>query len=508
MTASAPGSLPTDPTIPALLRDRADRRGDHLALRAGPITLTYRELVGRVAAVAGSLAEQGVRAGDPVAVLSRNRIELVDLLLGCAWLGAVAVPLNIALRGDSLAHVLTSSGARYLLLEAEFAGRVAETGYDGTTRVIGTDTAPGPHGRPRPAAAVSALDPAAVLFTSGTTGLPKGVRCPHAQFLWWGHGVGASLDLGPDDVLYNGLPLFHTNAIGAVFQAFVAGATFVLGEHFSVREHWRRVADADATVIYLLGAMVTMLAGRPPSELDRAHRATRALAPATPAHLCEPFRERFGIELIDGFGSTETNLVLGSLPGARRAGYLGTVMPGYEAAVVDEAGTPVADGIAGELVVRTEHPGAFALGYLGEPVPGPAAWRRTGDRVVREPDGWFRFVDRIKDVIRRRGENISSVQVEQVLARHPGIAQVAVFPVPSELAEDEVMAAVVPRPGVSVDPAALRRFASAHLAGFALPRYIDVVAELPLTETGKVRKAELRTRGVGANTWTAESNTH
>lgn len=496
-----------DPTIPQLLRDRADRRGDHLALRAGSIALTYREVADRAAAVAGSLAQHGVRAGDPVAALSRNRIELVDLLLGCAWLGAVAVPLNTALRGDSLTHVLTASGARYLLLEAEFAARVGEAGYDGVTWVIGTDSAPGPHGRPHPAAVVSALDPAAVLFTSGTTGLPKGVRCPHAQFLWWGHGVGASLALGPDDVLYNGLPLFHTNAINALFQAFVAGATFVLGEHFSVREHWRRVADADATVIYLLGAMVAMLAGRPPGELDRAHRATRALAPATPAHLCGPFRERFGIELIDGFGSTETNLVLGSLPGARRAGYLGTVMPGYEAAVVDEAGAPVADGSAGELVVRTEHHGAFALGYLGEPVPEPHEWRRTGDRVVREPDGWFRFVDRIKDVIRRRGENISAVQVEQVLARHPAIAQVAVFPVPSELAEDEVMAAVIPRPGETLDPAALRRFAAAHLAGFALPRYIDVVAELPLTETGKVRKAELRARGVGADTWTADPTT-
>lgn len=506
MTVSAPGSLPVDPTIPALLRDRADRRGDHLALRAGSTALTYRELADRVAAVAGALAQQGVRAGDPVAALSRNRIELVDLLLGCAWLGAVAVPLNTALRGDSLAHVLASSGARYLLLEAEFAAPVAKAGYDGVTWVIGTGPAPGPHGRPRPAAAVSALDPAAVLFTSGTTGLPKGVRCPHAQFLWWGHGVGASLDLGPDDVLYNGLPLFHTNAIGAVFQAFVAGATFVLGEHFSVRQHWRRVADADATVIYLLGAMVAMLAGRPPGEFDRAHRATRALAPATPARLYAPFRQRFGIELIDGFGSTETNLVLGSLPGARRAGYLGTIMPGYDAAVVDEAGAPVADGSAGELVVRTDHHGAFALGYLGEPVPEPPAWRRTGDRVIREPDGWFRFVDRIKDVIRRRGENISSMQVEQVLARHPAVAQVAVFPVPSELAEDEVMAAVVPRPGESVDPAALRRFAAAQLAGFALPRYIDVVAELPLTETGKVRKAELRARGVGTDTWTAEPN--
>ncbi len=164
---------------------------------------------------------------------------------------------------------------------------------------------------------------------------------PHAQFLWWGQGVGASLGLGPDDVLYNGLPLFHTNAINAFFQAVVTGGTFVLGRHFSVREYWRRVADADATVVYLLGAMVAMLAGRSPSPHDRAHRATRALSPATPERLWRPFRERFGVELIDGFGTTETNLVLGTVPGDRRAGYLGTVMPGYDALVVDPAGGPV-----------------------------------------------------------------------------------------------------------------------------------------------------------------------
>ncbi|WP_280417957.1 AMP-binding protein [Nocardia carnea] len=504
MPISAAGrSLPADLTIPALLRDRAESRGDHLALRTGPVRLTYAQLPDRAAAMAGSLARRGVRPGDPVAALARNRIELIDLLLGCAWLGAVAVPLNTGLRGDSLAHVLTSSGARYLLLEAEFADRVAEAGFDGAVWVMGTDSAPGPQGPPAPVGPVSALAPAALLFTSGTTGLPKGVHCPHAQSLWWGQGVGASLGLGPDDILYTGLPLFHTNAINAVFHALVAGATFVLGQHFSVREHWRRGADADATVIYLLGAMVAMLAGQPPGAHDRAHRATRALAPATPVHLYAPFRERFGTELIDGFGSTETNLVLGSLPGARRAGYLGSVMPGYDAAVVGESGARVADGVAGELVVRTELPGAFALGYLGDPLPEPGAWRRTGDRVVREPDGWFRFVDRIKDVIRRRGENISSLQVEQVLAGHPAVAQVAVFPVPSELAEDEVMAAVVPHPGASMDPAALRRFASAHLADFALPRYIDVVETLPLTETGKVRKADLRARGVTARTWSA-----
>ncbi|EME14406.1 crotonobetaine/carnitine-CoA ligase [Rhodococcus triatomae BKS 15-14] len=503
---TVPIPLPERMTVPALLLDRAARRPSHVALRVGDIRLSYRQLADRAAAMAGSLASRGVRRGEPVAAMTANRLEAIDLILGCAWLGAVAVPLNTAFRGDALRHVLAVSGARRLLIEPEYAERVEAAGFRDELWIVGTPSAPRPDSPPLPPAEeISALDAAAVLFTSGTTGLPKGVRCPHAQFLWWGRGVGESLELGPDDVLYNGLPLFHTNAINAFFQALVAGGTFVLGQHFSVREYWRRVADADATVVYLLGAMVAMLAGRPPDPHDRAHRATRALSPATPDRLSQPFRDRFGVELIDGFGTTETNLVIGTTSRERRAGYLGAVMPGYDALVVDAAGTPVPDGTPGELLVRTELAGAFALGYLGDTAPAPGAWLATGDRVVREPDGWFRFVDRIKDVIRRRGENISSTEVEGVLAQHPDVAQVAVFPVPSELAEDEVMAAVVPRPGRAVDPVALRRFAEPLLAHFALPRYVDVVDRLPLTETGKVRKAELRARGAGAGTWDAEA---
>lgn len=498
--------LPESMTVPALLLDRADRCSDHTALRVGDVRLTYRELADRAAAMAGSLARRGVRRGGRVAAMTANRIELIDLILGCAWLGAVAVPLNTAFRGDALSHVLTASGARRLLVEPEYVARVEGAGFRGESWIVGTVSAPRPDSPPvPPAAGIEALEPAAVLFTSGTTGLPKGVLCPHAQFLWWGRGVGAALDLDADDVLYNGLPLFHTNAINAFFQAVVAGGTFVLGQHFSVREYWQRVADADATVVYLLGAMVAMLAGRPPAPDDRAHRATRALSPATPERLWRPFRDRFGVELIDGFGTTETNLVLGTVPGERRAGHLGTIMPGYDARVVDAAGNPVPDGTPGELLVRTDLDGAFALGYLGDTPPVPGAWLATGDRVVRDAEGWFRFVDRIKDVIRRRGENISSAEVEDVLAQHPAVAQAAVFPVPSQLAEDEVMAAVVARRGQRIDPAELRRFAAPHLAYFALPRYVDVVATLPLTETGKVRKAELRERGVGPHTWDAEA---
>ena len=169
-------------------------------------------------------------------------------------------------------------------------------------------------------------------------------------------------------------------------------------------------------------------------------------------------------------------------------------------------GTAVADGEPGELVVRTTVAGACSQGYLGDPIPEPGSWIQTGDRVIREEGGWFRFVDRIKDVIRRRGENISGAEVEAVLALHPSVSQVAVFPVPSDLAEDDVMATVILRPGRDFDPTSILDFSQIHLPYFALPRYIDVVESLPLTETGKVQKAVLRARGVGSQTWDCEKS--
>ncbi len=467
------------------------------------VSYSYTELAERAATMGGALHASGVRQGDRLAAMMGNRVELVDVLLGCAWIGAVAVPLNPELRGDSLTHVLGDSVVRHMIAEGAHAERVRELGYRDRLWVLGNDDAPRPGICDAIAPAdIDPLDTAMVLFTSGTTGPPKGVRCPHAQNLFWGESVGRALELAPGDVLFNCLPLFHTNAINTLFQAFVAGATASVGTRFSVRRHWHDAAETGATVMYLLGAMVAMLDAAPVSDSDRAHSVRRALSPATPAHLHSSFGTRFGVTLIDGFGSTETNFVVGNSLSELRPGYLGKVRPGYDARVVD-GDTPVPDGSAGELEVRSCREGAFATGYLGEAEPDPRSWRRTGDRVIRESDGWFRFVDRIKEVIRRRGENISSAEVEGVLSCHPDVIQVAVYPVPSDLAEDEVMAAVVLRPGSELDPADLLRFGEPQLPYFALPRYVDVVDVLPLTETGKVRKTELTATGVGADTWDA-----
>jgi carnitine-CoA ligase len=251
--------------------------------------------------------------------------------------------------------------------------------------------------------------------------------------------------------------------------------------------------------------MVSILLRQPPSAHDRAHRVRLALAPATPAELHEPFRERFGVQLVDAWGSTETNIVLSNTHAENRPATLGRVLEPFEARVVDDGGRDVPDGTPGELVVRSREPYAFATGYFGQPEATAEAWRsgwfHTGDRVVRDPDGTFRFVDRIKDVIRRRGENISAFEVEQALQSHPDIAAAAVIPVPSELGEDEVMACVVVRAGAKLGPEDIVAFCEERLAAFAVPRYVELVDELPLTASGKVEKYKLRERGVTAAAW-------
>ncbi|MEH3155613.1 MAG: ATP-dependent acyl-CoA ligase [Gordonia paraffinivorans] len=503
-------------TLPALLDRQAARHGSKTLLRIDGRDLSFAEVRDLAARTAAMLSRHGIRVGDRVATLSENRLELLQTILGCAWMGAVAVPLNAALQAQHLEHAVTDSGARALVVEAELVARLDTIRTPQALEhiwVVGD--APGAR-TPLPdigddhlaAHPVRPGDIAALLYTSGTTGASKGVRCPHAQFYWWGVSTGGQLGITEDDVLFTTLPLFHTNALNACVQALVAGATIVVARRFSASRFWDQAREADATVTYLLGAMVSILWSREPSPTDRDHRLRIALSPATPSALADPFLDRFGVLLADGFGSTETNSVIAAAPDRPRPGYLGQLQPEFEAQVVDADDQPVPDGTPGELILRSRVPFAFADGYHGRPEATVESWRNlwfhTGDRVIRDEDGWFRFVDRVKDVIRRRGENISSFEVEQVVALLPAVEMVAAFPVPSDMAEDEVMIAVVA--GADLTPEDVIVHCTEHLARFAVPRYIEFVTEMPTTANGKIRKAALRERGRTTATWDRESS--
>jgi carnitine-CoA ligase len=510
-------------TLPALLERQAHAYGDRALVRFGESELSYEQVRVAASRAAGTLHAAGVAPGDRVAAMCENGLPLLELILGCAWSGAIAVPINTASRGAQLEHVLTNSGARLMLADAALVPaigslqaalpleRIWTVGGEPDSGVAGCELSPMPAlDDPQPVRGARPGETAAILYTSGTTGPSKGVCCPQAQLYWWGILVSEMLEIEDGDVLYTCLPLFHTNALTAFVQALVSGATFVLGERFSASRFWHRVGASGAEVTYLLGAMVSILLGRPDEPVEREHKVRVALAPATPPRVFERFHERFGVQLVEGYGSTETNCTIAApTPAAGRAGYMGPARAEFHVQVVDEQDKPVPDGDAGELVMRHREPWSFASGYWGMPEATVAAWRNlwfhTGDRVVRDPDGWYRFVDRTKDAIRRRGENISSWEVEQALVGHPAVDLAAAFAVPSALGEDDVMAAIVLVAGAELDAATLIAYCEPRLPYFAVPRYIEFVSELPLTENGKVRKQVLRDRGVTASSWDREA---
>ena len=515
---------PAERTLPKMLARQAKRHGARRLVTVGGRSLTFAESEAAAAGYAAALAAAGVSAGDRVAIICGNRLELLLTILGCGWLGAIAVPINTASRGAQLEHILANCGARLLVVERELVpvverldrGRIAlealwlvGEGEEAQNEPHPFSATPFP--QPRDGAPPHPVEPGdtfAILYTSGTTGLSKGVCCPHAQYFWWAVYTGGLLGVGDGDVLMTTLPLFHTNALNAFFQALLNGASLVVESRFSASQFFARLAEEKATVTYLLGAMVPMLLAQKPSGAERSHRARIALSPAVPAHFHRQFVERFGIGLVDGYGSTETNCVMGVLATEQQPGTMGRLLSGFAARVVDNHDNEVPDGEAGELILRADQPFAFATGYFGMPEKTVEAWRNlwfhTGDRVIRESTGYYRFVDRMKDAIRRRGENISSYEVEQVLISHPSVANAAVFPVRSELAEDEVMAAIVLRTGAQIEPAGLLDFCQPLMPYFAVPRFVEFVETLPATENGKVTKYKLRERGVTAATWDRE----
>ncbi len=516
---------PADRSVPTMLARQAARYGERPLLAFGEMRWSYAQTLRMAATFGAALCHAGVGKGDRVALLCSNRPEFMQALLGCAWIGAVAVPINVAARGAQLRHILGNSGARLLVTEVEGLRALRQLDGDavplervwlvdageddGVAGPLAVDRFPEQPGDAVDPAAVAPGDTLAILYTSGTTGLSKGVCCPHAQYFWWGVHSACLLGIDEGEVLHTTLPLFHTNALNAFFQALLTGSTLVVEKRFSASTFWDALARHQATVTYVLGAMVPILLAREPGPNDRAHRVRVALAPGVPPQFHDEFTQRFGMQLLEGYGSTETNFVIGATQQEQRLGTMGRVRAGFHARVVDEHDNALPPGEAGELVLRADEPFSFATGYFGMDDKTVEAWRNlwfhTGDRVVRDEAGYFRFVDRLKDAIRRRGENISSYEVEQVLMSHPCIEVAAVYPVRSDLAEDEVMAAVVVREGDRLDEIGLMKFCEPRMAYFAVPRYVEFMRQLPATENGKVQKFKLRERGVTAATWDREA---
>ncbi|MEN2433626.1 ATP-dependent acyl-CoA ligase [Comamonas sp. F1-6] len=514
-----------------LLRERIEKAPHSPLLTQGAKNFTAEDLLNSGAGFAKAFAAAGLRSGDRVALQSTNRPEFISVLVGCALTGLILVPVNTASRGSQLAYYIKNSRARIFITENELLAhitnaRVADSAsVDGLEAIWSLDdcaaNADLPQLIPFSKAAIAessaayephSTDPAVVIYTSGTSGPSKGVICSHAQLFWWGQHSLQNIGIDASDVLYTCLPLFHINALNTFFQALQCGGRIVVGGKFSVSRFFSDLISAEATVTFLLGAMVPMLLSREPDASERAHRVRVALAPGASAQHYEQFVSRTGIQVLDGFGSTETNFVICTPHDDPRPGWMGKVARGFEARVVDEFDNEVPHGTPGELILRNDEPFAFSSGYFDMPEKTGEAWRNlwfhTGDRVLRDVDGYYRFLDRMKDSIRRRGENISSYEVEQVVNGHPAVAEVAAYAVPSELAEDEVMCSIILRDGEHLDPLELIKWIEPRLPYFAIPRFLRILKELPKTENGKVQKYKLRAEGRTSDTWDLASSGH
>jgi carnitine-CoA ligase len=346
-----------------------------------------------------------------------------------------------------------------------------------------------------------------IMFTSGTTGPSKAVLCTYLQ-AWSGGAMGMDYFDAADRLLVN-LPLFHVSGAGAVMDRLTKGGTGVLYDGFRASTFWDTVDRFGITGCCLVGGMTQFLARLPPSERDRQHSLRKVITVPWNQD-SKAVAERYGLQMHTAFNMTETATPLRSAANPEQLGTCGQPRPGVEARVVDAHDIELPAGAVGELILRTSRPWEITQGYYRNAPATAEAWRNgwfhTGDAFRRDADGNFFFVDRIKDAIRCRGENVSSFEVEAEALCHPAVQEAAAIPVPAAAAEDEVMLVVTANAGSEIDPLALLRFLEPRMAHFMLPRYIRVVAEMPKTPTAKIEKHRLRSAGVTPDTWDREAH--
>lgn len=506
-----------------LLRERSRERGDHVLWRCGDDTATYAEADERSDRVAAGIASIGVKKGDRIAILAPNRPEVLELYFACAKLGAVQVPLNAFLKGEFLRYQLADCGASVLVTD--------EQGYEAAApllselpalkHVVALD------GRPKsptsvhlvPYAGLAASGPAppedveegdlmSIVYTSGTTGLPKGCMLPHAYYCRVARLMCEAWEIREGDVIMTALPLFHGAArMMMVAAALWSGQTVVVEREFRPASFLERISEVGATIVGGVGAMGVALLSLPPSPYDRSHHLRLAMWIPFSVEQQLAFEERFAVSVTaELYGQTECVPITFSAPrGDRNRASAGKPAPDLEVLLVDDEDRPVQIGEVGEIVVRPREPYAIFSGYWQKPEETLRSyrnlWYHTGDYGRADARGFITFVDRKKDAIRRRGENVSSVELELAIARHPKIAEAAVHAVPSQLTEDDIKACVVLKPDESVSPDELFVFFQEHIPYYAIPRYVEILPQLPKNAVGRVMKYVLRERGVTPSTW-------
>jgi len=488
-------------TLDDLLSRSAERFADRPLLAGGEREVPYGEFDRRVSALAAGLRALGLEPGDRLAAILPNGEELLYLFFAAARSGTPLVPINPALALAETAPILKASGARALVAGAAAVERhgqpsllsivAGEEGANGKPRLRELLRAPSPRPAVPPAAAG---DPACILYTSGTTGRPKGAALSHTSFVLPALEFGRWMEVEPDDRFLGCLPLFHMAGLAFATSAVASGASLVLVDHFSGSHFWAAVECHRITLMRHLGEMLAVLC-RLPGPARGEHTLRAVYGGGASAEVAEDFERRFGAAVVEGYGLTETNTVLRNELAQRRRGSIGRPLPYGEVRVVGPGGEELPPGREGEIEVRRN--AVMMLGYHGDDERTSKVfrngWLRTGDLGYRDGEGFFYFTGRLKNLIRRRGENVSPTAVEAVLNRHPAIAEAAVVGVPDEVGGEEIKACLVS--SAELDPEELARWCRDFLAEFEIPRYLEFCDRLPRTATHKIDRARLADRG-------------
>jgi crotonobetaine/carnitine-CoA ligase len=517
-------------TLGHIISDKAETQGDKVFLQyEGGSCVTYRQCDEITNRIAHGLQRLGLKKGDTVATFLPNCLESVYLWFGASKAGVVDVPINLANKGDFLSHIINNSGSKVLLIDRQLLDRLKfiENDVPNLRKVVVWSNAPVPEATPKlkfeviaygelidapsekTKVEVKGSDPQMIIYTSGTTGASKGVLQPHSMIYLSALEYIEAIRATPEDILYTCLPLFHANArILCLFPALLLGTKVAIHERFSASRFWDQIRKANATIFNSLGAMANFIYSQPAKADDSDNPVRVCAAFPMPKQIYQDFMKRFKLKVVEGYGLTEVAIITYNPYDAPKIGSCGKETKSFEVRIVDENDFPVPPNTAGEILARGRVPWATALGYCNMPDKTVELVRNhfyhTGDAGYLDEDGYMFFVDRIKDYIRRRGENISSSEIERVVNIHPKVMDSAAISVKSELSEDEVKIVVVLKEGESLAPEELLAFCEERMPYFAVPRYVEFVENLPKTSNEKVQKNKLRETGITANTWDRE----
>ena len=500
-----------------------------LIVEVGGGRISYRQMDERATRIARGLAGLGIEKGDPVLFMMPDGIDLAALWCGLARRGAPEVPINLAYRGAFLRRIVDDSLARTIVIDVEFIDRLEAVAEEllhlercivypelpdtlpertaGRFETLSFSALEGDEGA-APDDEPTYRDLIGIMYTSGTTGASKGVMVCHAHAYRYAWNVTRNHAVRRGDRYYSaGLPLFHiAGQWGVLYGSMLRGATVILRRGYRNEYFWNDIAEHGATSVFLLGAIANFLWQQPESPEDaETPLQCVGMYPVIPEH--EAFARRFGVSIASGYGSTENPGPCFHPPGTPFPNNqcVGELSEHAEVRVVDENDIEAPRGTVGEICVRPRNPWEIMVGYWRNPEATAHAfrnlWYHSGDAGYMDEEGRLYFVDRVSDSLRRRGENISSMEVEDVINQHPAVMECAVFPVWAEEGEQEVMVSVVTRSGARLDPVGFTRYCNERMPYFMVPRYLDVVEEVPKTPTGKMEKYRLRERGVTGATW-------